>query len=102
MDVSKIRVPALLALAGLGAVGAWAWQFGRDLATRSEVSATVTASQAVIAEQIKTATAGLEVTLRELRSDWKAHDDRLRDHGESLAAVKAELRTMGLPERRAP
>ena len=101
MDVSKIRVPALLAVAGLGAVGPLAWQFGRDLATRSEVSASVGASTAVLAEQIKTATAGLEVTLRELRSDWKAHDERLRDHGESLAAVKAELRSL-IAERRVP
>ena len=97
MNVDKIKVPALVALSALGVMGALAWQFGRDYPTRAEVSSQVQATQAALAEQIRTSVAGLEVTLKELRTDWHRHEDRLREHGESLAAVKTEIRMFARP-----
>lgn len=94
VNVDKLKVPALMALSALGIMGALAWQFGRDYPTRSEVSTQSQAVQSALAEQIRTSVAGLEVSLKELRTDWLRHDDRLREHGESLAAVKAEIRTL--------
>lgn len=94
VNVDKLKVPALMALSALGVFGALAWQFGRDYPTRAEVSAQVQAAQSALAEQVRESVAGLETSLRELRTDWHRHDDRLREHGESLAAVKAEIRTL--------
>lgn len=84
-------MPVLVALSAALPVGALLWQFARDFTTRAELSAAVTASQQAISEQIKSAVSGLSTSMRELRDDWKRHDDRLQSHGEALSAVKAEI-----------
>lgn len=65
MNLERLKVPVLVALGAIGTAGALAWQFGRDLVTRTELVEATTLNRQLISGQVSDAVAGLESSMKE-------------------------------------